>query len=430
MAGRTTRSKWWRGRAGRLSLVMVCLIGVSLAGVLGRSLVEGTAGKVCAEGRVTVDGETRAVTHPEGGFVSEILVSEGSSVRAGDLLLRIDIIDALARSARLSAELDALAARRARLEAERGGLPLPDFSEVLNRRTMAAESAVANQLTLFLVRKRKLDAARAQAEAAIGRLDAQRSALGAKLGDLDRKLVLTRGDTAPLLPLSGGSAASPREGRGNGGAVAGLQDARAALTAQLSVVLSAADETRHHRDAEVVQWLAAISDELAAVNARMDEIRPMLASERARIERGRVRAPVSGWVLGPATAARGAVIVPGQVVMRIAPPGAPLVVEAHVPAAEGERLREGMPAEVRLLEPETRKNAALAGRVLRVSEPGDAPEEEGHAVVVVDMPVGQEGIGLRPGMPARVVVRTAPRTVLGDLLSRLRTALGQFSAEA
>ncbi len=47
-------------------------------------------GAVITTGQIEVDRNRQVVQHPDGGVVSEILVDEGDTVRAGDLLIRLD----------------------------------------------------------------------------------------------------------------------------------------------------------------------------------------------------------------------------------------------------------------------------------------------------------------------------------------------------
>lgn len=48
------------------------------------------AGAVVAPGQIEVEQQRQVVQHPDGGVVEEILVREGASVAAGDVLIRLD----------------------------------------------------------------------------------------------------------------------------------------------------------------------------------------------------------------------------------------------------------------------------------------------------------------------------------------------------
>ena len=75
------------------------------------------AGAVVSSGRIEVDRNRQVVQHIDGGVVEEILVDEGDTVLAGDVLVRLD--DQLLQSELFITEgqLFELMARRGRLEA-------------------------------------------------------------------------------------------------------------------------------------------------------------------------------------------------------------------------------------------------------------------------------------------------------------------------
>ena len=63
----------------------------------------------------------KKVQHPTGGVVGELRVRDGDQVKAGDVVVRLDETVTRANLAIVLKSLDELAARQARLEAERDG---------------------------------------------------------------------------------------------------------------------------------------------------------------------------------------------------------------------------------------------------------------------------------------------------------------------
>ena len=63
----------------------------------------------------------KKVQHPTGGVVGKLNVQDGDRVKAGDILVQLDDTITRANLAIVLKELDELAARKARLEAERDG---------------------------------------------------------------------------------------------------------------------------------------------------------------------------------------------------------------------------------------------------------------------------------------------------------------------
>ena len=72
-------------------------------------------------GTLVVESDVKKVQHPTGGVVGEIHVRDGDRVKAGDVLIRLDETQTRANLAIIEKSLDELAARQARLEAERDG---------------------------------------------------------------------------------------------------------------------------------------------------------------------------------------------------------------------------------------------------------------------------------------------------------------------
>ena len=67
-----------------------------VVGVLGWSVLARISGAVIVSGWVASESRNQAVEHIDGGTVRDILVRDGDTVAAGDVLLRFD--DVLLRS--------------------------------------------------------------------------------------------------------------------------------------------------------------------------------------------------------------------------------------------------------------------------------------------------------------------------------------------
>ena len=110
---------------------------------------------VVAQGAVKVDSSRKKIQHPEGGVVKEILVKDGSLVKAGDVLVRLDETKAGAAYGVVRGGREMALATQARLEAERDEKPGIVFPKVLAAR--AGEEQIAeilrSQESLFNARR-------------------------------------------------------------------------------------------------------------------------------------------------------------------------------------------------------------------------------------------------------------------------------------
>ncbi|MEM6310718.1 MAG: biotin/lipoyl-binding protein, partial [Pseudomonadota bacterium] len=143
---------------GLLSLVIL------LGGFGAWATMTQIAGAIIAPGRIEVDQNRQVVQHPTGGVVTEIAVTEGDSVNAGDVLIQLDVQQMQTRLAIVESQLFELMARRGRLAAERDGMAAPTFDpDLLDHAQTRPDVAelVNGQRNLFLARtetvKRQID---------------------------------------------------------------------------------------------------------------------------------------------------------------------------------------------------------------------------------------------------------------------------------
>src|SRR5215467_246364 len=104
----------------RRHLLAGAVIAVVLTvGLGGWAATTELSGAVIAPGSMVVDSNVKKVQHLTGGIVGELLVRDGQHVRAGEVVVRLDETVTRANLAIVIKGLDEMAARHARLEAER-----------------------------------------------------------------------------------------------------------------------------------------------------------------------------------------------------------------------------------------------------------------------------------------------------------------------
>ena len=128
---------------------------------------------VIAGGEVTVASRVKKIAHPRGGVIAEIPVSNGTRVRAGQLLMRLDTNVSAASAAMTVESLDQLLAREARLRAERDAHGTIEFPAALLARQNdpLVANAISEEKRIFELNR----AARAGQHAAIQAQIAQAS---------------------------------------------------------------------------------------------------------------------------------------------------------------------------------------------------------------------------------------------------------------
>jgi HlyD family secretion protein len=129
-------------RSIRLHLTIAAAAGALLvAGVAGWGATAVFSGAVIASGQLVVETNVKKVQHPTGGVVEKLLVRDGSIVKAGDLLVRLDSTQTRASLGIVTKSLDEFYARNARLEEERDGTDNLTFPQILLARQGIPEVA-------------------------------------------------------------------------------------------------------------------------------------------------------------------------------------------------------------------------------------------------------------------------------------------------
>src|SRR5262252_8626741 len=143
-------------RSIRRHVLIAMTVGILVvSGLGGWAMTTELSGAVVASGLLVVDSNVKKVQHPTGGVVGELRVRDGVHVHAGDLLIRLDDTVTRANLAIVVKGLDELAARQARLEAERDDIEQMEFPPELLARADNPDVArvIAGERKLFELRK-------------------------------------------------------------------------------------------------------------------------------------------------------------------------------------------------------------------------------------------------------------------------------------
>src|SRR5882672_5422201 len=131
------------------------VVAILAGGVGGWASTTELAGAVIASGSVVVDSNVKKVQHLTGGIVGEVLVRDGSRVRAGDVVVRLDETIMRANLAIVVKGLAEMNARQARLASERDRADDITFGPALLARQSDADAARAidSERKLFELRR-------------------------------------------------------------------------------------------------------------------------------------------------------------------------------------------------------------------------------------------------------------------------------------
>jgi HlyD family secretion protein len=405
-------------------LIVLLLAG----GVGGWAATTQIAGALIAQGSVVVDSNVKKVQHPTGGVVGKLNVQDGDRVKAGDILVQLDDTITRANLAIVTKGLDELAARKARLEAERDGAESVTFPRMLLAHSDEAPvaTAIANERKLFELRrsarlgqKAQLRQRISQLQDEIGGLNAQQEAKAREISligkELDGVRELWKNNLVQITRLT----ALERD-------AARLEGERAQLIAAVAQAKGKISET----ELQIIQIDQDLSSEVAKdmreVDAKYGEFVERKVAAEDQLKRIDIRAPQDGVVLESKVHTVGGVIQAGDAIMLIVPETDNLQVEAKISPRDIDQVQVGQPAMLRFSAFNLRTTPEINGTVTRIAADTTTDQRTGQTYynTRIGMTKGEIArlgeVKLIPGMPVEAFVQTGERSVMSYLVKPLQ----------
>ncbi|MEM9796188.1 MAG: HlyD family type I secretion periplasmic adaptor subunit [Pseudomonadota bacterium] len=419
------RPSWTARRHLTIGLLGLAIL---LGGFGSWSVLANISGAIISSGRVAVDSNRQVVQHPDGGVVAEIAVREGDEVAAGDVLIRLDRTLLQSNADILRGQLREIAARSARLEAERDGDPAVTYSDDLLT-AAARDSDIAEildgQTSLFEARQESLmqeaeQLARRKAQIAsqIDGIEAQQEALSLQLEFIREELGAQRS------LLDRGLAQAPR--------VLALQRDEAGLLGQVGEFTAGIAELEGRAtelDLEILKLRTGMREqaisELRDLQFSQIELAEQLRSAEEQLSRLEITAPMAGVVYDLQVFAERAVIRAAEPVLYIVPQDRPLVIQTEVDPIHVDQVYPGQPVTLRLPTFDARTTPELFGSIIRVSPDAFTDEATGATYYQAEVLPNEgevarlNGQPMLPGMPVEAYLRTEDRTPLAYLVKPL-----------
>ncbi len=392
---------------------------------------------VPAPGTVMVSGNRQAVQNLVGGVIDEILVRDGTQVKAGDVLIRMNETQSKSEAETLRGQYYSQLAVGARLAAERDGQTQVVFPESLleAKADPRVQQAVALQEQLFQSRRLALQSELDAGEEGIAALRAQITGL--------QSIVSSRKDQAGFLKEQlGGMRDLAREGYVPRNRLLELERTWSQLNGDLAEATAGIMQAQRQIGEMQLRMTQRRQEYQREVRTQLTDTQRETESLRSRItyadfalRHSDVRAPASGFVVGLTVFTNGGVVQAGTHLMDIVPADEPLWIEVKVPVHLIDKVYPGLPVEMMFTAFNQRSTPHIPGEVVTVSADRLVEDKSGEPYYRVEARVTDEGEKLlavhdvRPGMPADVLVKTGERSLLSYLfrpiLDRTSTAFVQ-----
>ena len=399
--------------------------------LLGWGSVAHLDSAVMSFGVVQAEGSRKVVQHPDGGVITAIQVKEGDLVKQGQVLMRLDPVQATSALNIQTSDVETLEATVARLEAEEAGAGKIVFPADLAAHAADPQIAaiMATQNELFRDRRTALVGDGGQLGEEIQQARSMADGYRGQMAAIDQQSGMIADELAGLKKLyAAGFATKPQ--------VLAVERAASALDGQKKEYQADIDRAGHAVGQYASQAAQIRRDRTSDASNQLEEARAKLAdaeqqraAAQAVVDRTVIRAPATGYVFSLAANTVGAVIGRGERILEIVPSDAAPIVEAHLKPGEGARVKKGMTVSLKVTSIGARAAPVLTGVVKNRSVDLLSDEKTGQAYYDLTIAVNHDdivrsGAVLDVGTPVEVVVPTGSRTALTYLFQPLMEALG------
>ncbi len=421
----------------RYMLISGASVAMLLIGAGGWAATSKLSGAVVSMGTVVVEGSVKRIQHREGGIVGEIRVRDGSQVKAGELLIRLDDTIVRANLAMVSKQIDQLATRSMRLSAERNNAAEVIIPEELKARLDQPEIAayVRSESALFVARRDTIEGQKAQLHKRIGQLQQEADGLTARRSAKDDELHLIEQEVAGISALHD-------KGLMPFSRLAELQRMRAQLSGergQLTAEIARAATRRTETELQILQLdqdrLAEVLTELRDVDNKLAELIEQQVAAQDQLKRVALLAPQDGIVHELAVHTVGGVIAPGETIMQVVPVNDNLIVEAKVQPADIDQLHIGQNVVLRFSAFNQRTTPEISGAISTIAANLSSNPQTGEVWYSSRIKIPKSELDhlgeltLHAGMPVEVFIQTGERTPLSYLVKPLADQINRAMRE-
>lgn len=405
---------------------------IALIAFLAWSFLAPLDAGVHVTGSVVVQGNRKAVQHPQGGVVQQILVREGAMVSRGDPLIRINPLSA--QAALDSTELEYVNA-------------LTEESRLFSERALAKNITWLSELETYGDSKRIIESKQLQGrlfqsrqDELLGKtqiLEEQIQSFNDQVKELGEIINIRKEQLNLISEDARNNASLAKEGFVSKSRANEIERARidllasiAATSSEISTIRSRATSSRLQIAQERSVYFKEIDGLLKEVQQKRKVLKASLESLRFNLSLTDLRAPVDGTVVGLKVFTEGGVIKGGEILMEIVPVEQRLIIDAKVPTNLIDKVHLGLDADIRFTAFNLATTPIVPGKVVLVGADkqvntdnydNTAPPE----YYLAQIETTEEGLALlggkmiQPGMPTDIIIKTGERTFMSYILKPL-----------
>jgi len=365
------------------------------------------------DGDVIPYGQNQIIQNLEGGIVESILIKQGQSVKAGEVILKINNSKSFSTSQTNEMKFKELEAKRLRLYAEANELDF-NMNEDSPQVQLAKQLYDSNKLE-FKAKDRSLYKQIQQRKQEYKEAEARIKTLTKSLEFVSEEISMT----APMVREGVKSKVDflqlKREANG-------IENDIEAASLSLPRLAFAIDEYKNKREESKQLFINIAKKELNLVTAEISRIKTDQVTLTDQVERTMVKSPVDGIVQKLFVNTVGGVIKPGADLIEIVPTDERLSLEIKIKPSDIAFIRPGAEAKVKISAYDYAIHGGLVGRVTHIS-PDTITDKKENTFYLIHIETDKNYLGneanqlqITPGMMASVDIITGKKTVMQYIL--------------
>ena len=370
------------------------------------------------DGKVIPYGQNQVIQNLEGGIVESILVTEGQTVEADQVILKISNAKSTSTSRTNEMKYQELEAKRLRLYAQANSL---NFKAI---KTNDKQLKKQIELARKLYNSNKLEI-KAQDNSYIQQIEQrkqERKEAQARIRSLEKSLEFVTEEINMTEPMVREGIRSKVDFLKLKREANGIENDIEASSLSLPRLESAIQEYRHKR-AEAKQLIInKAKKELNEVTAEISRLQTQQIAFSDQVSRTMVKSPVDGIVQKLFVHTVGGVVKPGADLVEIVPTNKKLFLEIKIKPSDIAFIHPGAEAKVKISAYDYAIHGGLIGKVVNIS-PDTVTDKKENTFYLIHIVTEKNYLGLKehplniiPGMTASVDIITGQKTVMQYIL--------------
>lgn len=367
------------------------------------------------QGKTVSKGKNQMVQSAESGVILKNFIKEGDTIKNGDLLFEIDLVDLNGQINQVSERVSLLQLKKDRLIAESTSNDFSLKDDLTGKKLEFAKSEQRlfnSRLDQLASKNKVLESRRVQRRSEIEELASERDSVGRNLDLLNLEIEavepLVKAALAPETRLI-----NLRRDKEN------LVGRLKSIPYAIQRIQGAISEIDEQLASEEQIFLTQSLTELSQVNLEIKDLEARLPLLEKRLSRSLVKSPINGIVNRITYQSEDAYIKTGDVLLEIVPINDELIVEARVDPKDIAKIVISADVKVSLTAFDPAKFGRIDGKVINISADAISNPDTGEQYYSVDvnlLETLQDSSGkdliILPGMVATIEVLSGKRSIL------------------